>query len=340
MVVGKKTEIRTGKEGMVYSFLDLHESTSINLYLPLMQSRLLSTLDNLASYIGNTPLMPIVNAYSKTDVEIHAKLEWQQLGGSVKARAAFNIIREAIRTNALTPEKSILDSTSGNTGIAYAAIATRLGLRCTIIMPDNATEERKTILKALGAELIYVSSELTGDEVHQYAKDTYAANREQYFYANQYDNPHNWQAHYHTTAEEIFKQTGGKITHFASALGTTGTFTGTGKRLKELNPNIKVIGLNVAEQDNEIEGWKHLATSKHPEIYDGSLADDHLYISTEEAFEWIRKLAQKEGLLVSPSSAAAVAGAAKLAEQVEKGLIVTVLPDDANKYGAIIQRLF
>lgn len=305
-----------------------------------MQSELLSALDNLASYVGNTPLMPIVNAYSKTGVQIHAKLEWEQLGGSVKTRAAFNMIREAICNDSLTPEKSILDSSSGNTGISYAVIAARLGLRCTIIMPDNVTEERKNILKALGAKLIYVSGDMTSDEVHQYAKDTYSANQENYFYANQYDNPHNWQAHYYTTAEEIFKQTMGQVTHFAAALGTTGTFIGTGKRLKELNPEIQLVGLNVAEQDNEIEGWKHLASSKHPEIYDDSMADYHLYITTEEAFEWVRKLAIEEGLLVSPSSAAAVAGAVQVAEKIGKGMIVTVLPDDANKYGAIIQRLF
>jgi cysteine synthase B len=305
-----------------------------------MQSILLSQLDHLKSYVGNTPLMPLVNAYDKPGVQIHLKLEWQQLGGSVKTRAAFNMIYEAVKSGSLTPDKSILDSTSGNTGISYAVIAARLGLPCTIIMPENVTEERKTILKALGAEIIFVSKDLTGDEVHQFAKDTYAANPEKYFYANQYDNPHNWQAHYHTTAKEIFKQTAGKVTHFAAALGTTGTFTGTGRRLKELSPEIKVIGLNVEEQDNEIEGWKHLATSKHPEIYDGSIADQHLHITTAEAFVWVKKLARQEGLLVSPSSAAAVAGAVRLADQIDSGIIVTVLPDDANKYGEIIQRIF
>jgi len=305
-----------------------------------MQSELLAKLDKLLPYIGNTPLLAITNAYSKTNVQIRAKLEWQQLGGSVKTRPAFHMIREAILNNTLTPKKSILDSTSGNTGIGYAIIAARLGLSCTIIMPENVTEERKTILKALGVELIYVSSEMTGDEVHQFAKDTYTANPEKYFYANQYDNPHNWQAHYQTTAEEIWKQTDGKVTHFAAALGTTGTFTGTGRRLKELNPDIKLIGLNVAEQDSEIEGWKHLASSNHPEIYDADLADQHLHITTAQAFEWVRKLARQEGLLVSPSSAAAVVGAVQLAEQISEGLIVTVMPDDANKYGEIVERIF
>ena len=207
-------------------------------------------------------------------------------------------------------------------------------------MPDNVTEERKIILKALGAKLLLVPGEMTSDEVHQYARDTYAANPDAYFYANQYDNPHNWQAHYRTTAEEIFSQTRGKVTHFAAALGTTGTFVGTGKKLKELNPNVQLVGLNVAEQDNEIEGWKHLASSRHPGIYDAALADRHLYITTEEAFGWVRKLAREDGLLVSPSSAAAVAGAAKLAEELENAIIVTVLPDDASKYGEIIRRIF
>ena len=303
-------------------------------------SNILTTLDQLANFIGNTPLMPIEKAYTKPGVQIYAKLEWEQLGGSVKSRPAFNMIRGAIERGELTPEKSLLDSTSGNTGIAYAAISRRLGLRCTIIMPENVTEERKTILKALGAELILVPGEMTGDEVHQYTKDTYAANPNAYFYANQYDNPDNWKAHYHTTAEEIFQQTNGKITHFAAALGTTGTFTGTSKRLRELVPNIQLIGLNVAEQDNEIEGWKHLASSNHPEIFEAELVDQHFHITTAEAFEWVQKLAREEGLLVSPSSAAAVVGAVKLAEQIEEGVIVTVMPDDASKYGEIIQRIF
>ena len=305
-----------------------------------MRSELLLALDELAPFVGNTPLFPINKSHKHSQVRIFAKLEWEQLGGSVKARPAFNMIREAITSGELTPEKSILDSTSGNTGIGYAAIAGRLGLRCTIIMPDNVTEERKTILRALGTELIFVPGEMTGDEVHQFAKDTYAANPDAYFYANQYDNPHNWQAHYRTTAEEIFAQTKGEVTHFAAALGTTGTFTGTGKRLKELNPDIQLIGLNVAEQENEIEGWKHLASSKHPEVYEAALADGHLHLTTEEAFDWVRKLAHEEGLLVSPSSAAAVAGAVKLAGQIGQGTIVTVMPDDASKYGEIVQRIF
>ncbi len=305
-----------------------------------MKSKILAALEHLRPNIGNTPLMPIVNAHRNAKVQVSAKLEWLQLGGSVKARAAYQIIYDAVKQGNLTSEKSILDSTSGNTGIAYAIIAARSGLRCSMIMPDNVTEERKLILKALGVELIYVSGEMTGDEVHQFAKDTYAASPDQYFYANQYDNPSNWQAHFHTTAEEIFEQTGGQVTHFAAALGTTGTFTGTGRRLKELNPDIKIIGLNVAEQDNEIEGWKHLASSCHPEIYDGSLADDHVHVTTDEAFTWVYKLAKQEGLLVSPSSAAALAGAIKVADELSHGLIVTVLPDDASKYGDIMNRIF
>lgn len=305
-----------------------------------MSSNLLAKLDEIAKYVGQTPLMPIQNVFTKPGVTIYAKLEWEQLGGSVKSRPAFNMIKEAIVSGELTSEKSILDSTSGNTGIAYAIIASRLNLRCTIIMPENVTEERKTILRALGAELRLVPAEWTGDEVHQFAKDTYAKNPENYFYANQYDNPNNWKAHYLTTATEIFEQANEEITHFAAALGTTGTFMGTGKRLKELLPEIQLIGLNVEEQDNEIEGWKHLATAKHPKIYDESFADHHEFITTEEAFDWVKRLARTEGLLVSPSSAAAVGCAVKIAEKIDHGVIVTILPDDAGKYGEIVQRIF
>ena len=301
---------------------------------------LLGKLDKIRPYIGKTPLLQLCHSFSKPGVQVWLKIEWQQFGGSVKSRAAFNIIWDGIQTGALTKNKSILDSTSGNTGISYAMIAARVGLRCTIIMPDNVTEERKSILRALGAELVYVSGDMTGDEVHQFAKDTYASDPEKYFYANQYDNPSNWQAHCKTTAPEVFDQTSGAVTHFAAALGTTGTFTGTGRRLKELNPSIRLIGLNVAEQENEIEGWKHLASSKNPEIYDETLADEHLFVTTDEAFGWVRKLARHEGLLVSPSSAAAVAGAVQLAQRIEQGVIVTVLPDDASKYGEIMNRIF
>ena len=305
-----------------------------------MSVTLLRSLDRLRSSIGHTPLMHLKSASSKSGVEVWAKLEWLQLGGSVKTRAAFNMIYQAVQDGSLTPDKSILDSTSGNTGISYAIIAAQIGLRCTIIMPENMTEERKIMLRALGAELIYVSGDLSGDEVHQFAKDTYARNSDQYFYANQYDNPHNWQAHYATTAKEIFDQTDGKVSHFAAALGTTGTFTGTGRRLKELKSGIQLIGLNVAEEDNEIEGWKHLASSNHPEIYDDQLADHHLHITTQDAFSWVTQLARQEGLMVSPSSAAAVAGAAKLAQQIDQGTIVTVMPDDGSRYGEIMNRLF
>jgi len=297
-------------------------------------------LDNISHFIGNTPLFPIKNLHTNQKVKIFAKLEWQQLGGSVKSRPAFNIIKNAILEGYLTSEKSLLDASSGNTGIAYAAIGAALGIKVTICLPENASEERKTILKAYGAEIIYTSKYGSTDEAQEIAEDMYSKHPEKYYYARQYQNDSNWKAHYLTTAEEIWKQTRGEITHFVAGLGTTGTFTGTGRRLLELNPDIHLTSLQPDAALHGLEGWKHLETAIVPTIYDSTIAHQKLEIDTFQAYDTIREVASKEGLLLSPSAAANLAGVLKVASQIDEGTVVTVFPDNAEKYGEVLKNLF
>jgi cysteine synthase B len=207
-------------------------------------------------------------------------------------------------------------------------------------MSETASKERSTILKALGTEIIYTSAATTGDEAQQMALALYEKHPQTYFHINQYGNEHNWKAHYQTTAREIYQQTRGKVTHFVAGLGTTGTLVGTGRRLQELNPAIRLVALQPDVSTHLLEGWKHLGSSKAPAIYDATLAHDTLAVSTEESYEWIRRMARTEGLLLSPSSAAALAGAVKVAEQIDQGVIVTVFPDNADKYGEVINSLY
>lgn len=301
---------------------------------------LLQRLEALAPFVGHTPLWPIQRAYHRPGVAIYAKLEWQQLGGSIKARAAYRMLGDAIAQGTYQPGQTLLDSTSGNTGIALAMLAARLAIPITLIMPEDATIERKRILESLGVQMHYTPAEMSSDEVFALAQATYARDPDRYCYLNQYDNPHNWQAHYDTTALEIYEQTGGRITHFACGLGTTGTFTGTGRRLRTWHEGIQLVALHPDVKDNQIEGWKHLDSSRHPQIYDPSLADAHLRVSTAEAHYWMKKAARWEGLLLSPSSGAALAGAVKVADRLEQGVVVTVFPDDASKYGHTLHALF
>lgn len=290
--------------------------------------------------VGKTPLYEIRNVFQKPGVRIFAKLEWQQLGGSVKSRPAFNIIKNAIRDGQLGQGKHLLDATSGNTGIAYAAICAALNIPVTLCLPENASAERKRILQALGVNIVFTSRFDGTDGAQLEAKRLYRERPDRYFYADQYANDHNWRAHYETTAPEIWQQTCGKITHFVAGLGTTGTFTGTGRGLKKFNPEIELIGLQPDNPMHGLEGWKHLETAIVPKIYDNSLADRFLEIDTLEAYEMVRLLAQNEGLLVSPSAAANLLGAIKVAEQIETGIIVTSFADNAEKYSEVMERIF
>ena len=286
--------------------------------------------------IGNTPLLRLGRLTRELPgIAILGKAEWLNPGGSVKDRAASNIVAEARRQGKLGPGKILLDSTSGNTGIAYAMIGAAQGFPVTLCMPDNVSIERKRILHAYGANILYTDPGEGSDGAIRVARDLAAKHPDLYYYADQYSNDANWQAHYHGTANEIWQQTEGRITHFVSMLGTTGTFVGTTRRLKELNPNIRCISLQPDSPFHGIEGAKHLATAIVPKIYDASLADEDLGISTEESYMMAKRLAREEGLLLGISAAAAVVGCVQVAQRLKKGqaaVIVTILCDSGDKY--------
>lgn len=302
------------------------------------ESTLIERVRALGARVGRTPLHRISKLHVKPGVTIYAKKEWEQLSGSVKARAAYNIFRHAIESGQLTEEKILLDATSGNTGIAYATIGKALNIRVSLCLPENASQERKDILRSLGAEIIFTSKFEGTDGAQQAAKRLALDEPEKYFYADQYKNENNWKAHYYTTAPEITEALPG-ITHFVAGLGTTGTFVGTGRRLKDWKPSIQLISLQPNNALHGLEGWKHMETAIVPKIYDPFLADTELEISTEETYEILKAAHRHEGLLLSPSSAANLAGALKVAEQIEKGIIVTVFPDNADKYSEVIKKL-
>ncbi len=294
---------------------------------------------DIGHQVGNTPLHRLGPAlFDKPGVSIYAKKEWLQLGGSVKARPAYNIIRKAVEDRLLTEKTILLDATSGNTGIAYAAIGKELGIRVSLCLPENASKERKEILRSLGVDIIYTSALEGTDGSQQKAQQLAAGDPDRYFYADQYKNENNWKAHYYTTAEEILRQVP-DITHFAAGLGTTGTFVGTGRRLRELKPDVRLTSFQPDSALHGLEGWKHLETAIVPRIYDPAVADENLEITTEDAYAMVGLMWEKEGLLLSPSSAANIVGALKIAEKIDSGTIVTVLPDNADKYSELIQKL-
>ncbi len=290
----------------------------------------------LLDRIGNTPLLRLDRAGREfPNAEFYAKAEWFNPGGSVKDRPALSMIREGERSGALRPGKTILDATSGNTGIAYAMIGAGLGYAVKLCLPDSASVERKRILTAYGAELVITPGDEGSDGAIRRARQLYAADPETYFYADQYSNPANWQAHYRGTANEIWQQTAGRITHFVAGLGTSGTFVGTTRRLKELNPAIHCISLEPDAVFHGLEGWKHMATAIRPAIYDETLADEKLHVGTEDAYRLVKRLAREEGLLVSPSAAAALLGCFEVAARLaggEHAVIVTVFADSGAKY--------
>ena len=291
---------------------------------------------NLLERIGNTPLIRIRRiAKHLPNLEISAKAEWFNPGGSVKDRPALSMIQAGLQCGSLRPGKTILDATSGNTGIAYAMIGAALGYPVKLFLPYSASEERKRILDAYGAELVMTPGDEGTDGAIRRVRELAAAEPDKYFYADQYSNPANWQAHYQGTANEIWEQSGGHITHFVAALGTSGTFVGTTRRLKELNREIRCVSLQPDGPWNGLEGWKHMPTALRPAIYDDTLADENLEVSTEESYRMVKRLAREEGLLVSPSAAAALVGCLAVAEKIPSGepaVMVTVFADSAAKY--------
>ena len=291
---------------------------------------------SLLERIGNTPLIRIERVASeRPTVAIFAKAEWFNPGGSVKDRPALAMIQAGLRSGSLRPGKTLLDATSGNTGIAYAMIGAALGYPVKLFLPHSASEERKRILDAYGAELVMTPGDEGTDGAIRRVRELAAAEPGKYFYPDQYGNPANWQAHYHGTANEIWEQTGGRITHFVAALGTSGTFVGATRRLKELKPEVRCISLQPDGPWNGLEGWKHMPTALRPAIYDDTLADDNLEVSTEESYRMVKRLAREEGLLVSPSAAAALVGTLSVAKTLPAGqsaVMVTVFADSAAKY--------
>lgn len=285
--------------------------------------------------IGNTPLLRI-NKFKKglknKDIEIYAKAEWFNPGGSVKDRPALRIIEEAEKSGRLNYDKTIIDSTSGNTGIAYALIGASRGYKVTLVMPLNVSEERKRIVRAFGAAMVFTDPLLGSDGAMLEAKRIVGEEPSKYFYADQYNNPANWEAHFETTGVEIWEQTAGEVTHFIACLGTSGTLMGTGRRLKEYNPDIQVIAVEPATSIHGLEGMKHMATSIVPGIYDAQFPDRKIAVETEDAYECVKSLAAEEGLFVGYSSGAALVASLKVASEIEKGTIVTVFPDRGDRY--------
>lgn len=287
---------------------------------------------SLLDLIGNTPLIKLANLVGNPRVEIYGKAEWANPGGSVKDRPALNMILEGERSGALTHDKTIIDATSGNTGIAYAMIAAARGYRVKLCLPKNASEERKRILEAYGVELVLTDPLAGSDGAILAVREIVAADPDKYFYPDQYNNSANWRAHYETTGVEIFEQTGGRITHFVAGLGTSGTFVGAGRRLRELKPEVKLISMQPDSPFHGLEGLKHMETAIVPGIYEPSLADEDVEVGTEEAHAMVKRLARREGWFVGISSAANVVAAMRVAERIDEGVIVTILADDASKY--------
>jgi len=311
-------------------------SSSAPRYAPLSAEGAVRLGETVLARIGNTPLLGL-DALTRDLPTVHllGKAEWYNPGGSIKDRAAANIVSEARRAGKLAPGKILLDSTSGNTGIAYAMLGAALGFPVTLCVPENVSVERKQILQAYGANIIFTDPEEGSDGAIKIARQLAERHPDLYFYADQYSNDANWRAHYLTTANEIWQQTEGRVTHFVSMLGTTGTFVGTTRRLKELNPHIHCISLQPDSAFHGIEGAKHLPSAIVPRIYDSSLADVNIEIATESAYAMARSLAREHGLLVGVSAAAAVVGSLQVAENLKKNqpaTIVTILCDSGEKY--------
>lgn len=289
--------------------------------------------NNILETIGGTPLLSLNNILEIDDgLKVYAKLECYNPGGSVKDRAAFQMIKDAEEEGELTKDKIIIDSTSGNTGIAYAMIAAVKGYKARIVMPENASIERKKIIAGFGAEIIYSSPFEGSDGAIRLARKIYDKEPDKYYMPDQYNNPSNWQAHYLTTGPEIIEQTKGGITHLISCLGTTGTIMGTGRALKEFNPDIKVIAVEPDDAMHGIEGLKHMESSIVPGIYDSDFPDETLFVNTDVAYDMVKKITTEAGLSVGHSSGAAMAGAIEIARRIDRGVIVAIFPDGGDRY--------
>ena len=290
----------------------------------------------ILSQIGNTPLLDLSDFAHRRGVRrsvgVYAKVEWVNPGGSVKSRAALRIVEDAMRSGRLGRGKTLIDSSSGNTGIAFALIGASLGFPVELVMPANVSLERKALVRAYGAKLIESDALEGSDGAIRKVRQLVAAHPKRYFYADQYNNPGNWRAHFDTTGPEIWRQTRGSVTHFVAGLGTSGTFVGVGRYLKQQCEDIQLVALQPEDELNVIEGLKHMQTSIVPGIFDQSLADRYLEVSAEATWAMARRLAKQAGLFAGLSAGAAVEGAIRVARELDSGVVVTVLPDDGSKY--------
>ncbi len=293
------------------------------------------TLDEgMPSLVGNTPLLPLVTLSNNgsSNVQVFAKAEWFNPSGSVKDRAAWGIIQNALHKGLILPGMHLLDSTSGNMGIAYATFGSALGIPITLALPSNASPERIKILQALGAKLVLTDPLEGSDGAIQIAQQMADEFPEKYYYANQYDNPENWKSHYKSTGPELIDQTAGKITHFVAGMGTTGTLTGVSRYLKKYQPEVEIIGVQPDSPFNGLEGLKHIPSTIQPGIYDPSAADRIIPIKTEDAYDMVRCLAREEGYFIGISSGAAAVAARQVAKELKNGVVVTIFPDAGFKY--------
>jgi S-sulfo-L-cysteine synthase (O-acetyl-L-serine-dependent) len=300
----------------------------------LAQPRIRSA--TILDQVGNTPLLDL-SAFAQArgvapSVGVYAKAEWHNPGGSVKARAALRMVEAAECSGELRPGKTIIDSSSGNTGIALALIGAVKGYAVHLVMPANVSLERKALVRAYGAHLIESDPLEGSDGAAEVVRSIVATDPARYFYSNQYNNPANWLAHYESTGPEIWQQTGGKVTHFVTGLGTTGTFMGTSRYLKEHNPSVELVAVQPEDELSVIEGLKHLESAVVPGIYDAGLPDHTVAVAPEDAWQVVRDLARQAGLFVGVSSGAALMASIAVAKELEQGNVVTILPDDGSKY--------
>jgi cysteine synthase B len=313
-----------------------HATAMLSLPLRLIRPNQGSESESVLSRIGNTPLFRLETVDRRfPNVSIYAKAEWLNPGGSVKDRAALRMILSAEAAGALTSGRVILDATSGNTGIGYAMIGAARGYRVRLVMPGNTSLARRHILRAYGAELTFTDPVLGMDGAIAGARAIAASDPDRFVYLNQYDNDENWRAHYEGTAHEIWEQSAGCITHFVAALGTSGSFTGTTRRLREFNPRIRCVSVQPDSPFHGLEGMKHMASAAVPRIYDPSLADGNIEVRTEDAYEMVKRLVREEGLLVGVSSGAALVACLEVARSVPRdrhAMIVTIFPDHGEKY--------
>lgn len=294
----------------------------------------LKKADSVIDLVGDTPLIRLTHVTEglSPGVEVYAKAEWFNPGGSVKDRPALWMILDGIRSGKLTPDKILMDSSSGNTAIAYAMIGAALGYRIELVIPENINIERKKTLQAFGSKIIYSDPLEGSDGAIRLARKLKAENPDKYFMPDQYNNPENPNAHYESTAVEIWEQTGGKVTHFVAGLGTSGTFMGTSKRLKELNPEITAIAVEPAEALHGLEGMKHMPTSIVPGIYDSSYPDELVRVTTEDAYDFMKELLKKEGIFIGHSGGAVAFATVEYAKKLKEGVLVTIFPDGGYRY--------